>query len=704
MKYKLGIDVGGTFTDFLMLDENGDHAIFKSLSTPKDPNIGVGKGLSAIADYLSMDSAQFLKQVEIIVHGTTITTNAVLTRNGAHTAFITTGGFRDVLNMRRGLRDRQYDSRYAPPEPFIKRRDIYTVEERVDCEGNILTPLNEDELAAIIEKMKGKDYAAIGVSTLFAFMNGENEKRIGEMLREAFPDTYISLSSEILPQVRVYERNSTVALNAYVGPILSRYLNHSRNRLAENGFNGTYLIMQSNGGVMSPEMSSRFAVNTLLSGPAGGPVAGQFVAGIHGLNNLITVDMGGTSFDVCLIKDGQPAITTEGDIGGYRVALPVLDIVTIGAGGGSIASVDASGLLQVGPQSAGADPGPVCYDKGGTEPTVTDVDLVLGYLDPDYFHGGGMKLDKAASTSAIREKVAEKLGITVNEAASGIYKMININMALGVNLVSVAKGHNPRDFAMVVAGGAGPIHAAMIAKDQDIPLIIVPRGSSVFCASGMLMSDLKHDYVHTYTIELAKVNIHRISDICGNLLTEAKSTLRTEGIPEDRIHNSFTVDIRYLGQFNEVNVPLPMASTNQVRGEDIKYLTKLFHQTHDTLYGYSMPGAELELINIRLQSMGETEKPKFQPSPGSGPDASKALKNNRDVFFEGKTVSTPVYDGLLLKHGNMIFGPAIVEEPTTTIVVPPDFDLTCDSFENYVMYRKDEKLKDIIDRLREPYQ
>ena len=704
MKYKLGIDVGGTFTDFLLLDENGDHAIFKTLSTPQDPSIGVEKGFSAIADFLNLESGEFLKQLEIIVHGTTITTNAVLTRNGAKTAFITTRGFRDVLNMRRGLRDRQYDSRYAPPEPFIRRRDIYTVEERVDCDGNILAPLNKDDMAAVMGQMKSKGYAAIGVSTLFAFMNGENEKKIGEMLHEAFPHAYISLSSEILPQVRVYERNSTVALNAYVGPILSRYLDRSRDRLSKNGFDGTYLIMQSNGGVMSPEMSSRFAVNTLLSGPAGGPVAGQFVAGIHGLNNLITVDMGGTSFDVCLIKDGQPAITTEGDIGGYRVALPVLDIVTIGAGGGSIASVDASGLLQVGPQSAGADPGPACYGKGGTEPTVTDVDLMLGYLDPEYFHGGDMKLDPAASAKAIEGRVAKKLGISVNEAASGIYRMININMALGVNLVSVAKGNNPRDFAMVVAGGAGPIHAAMIAKDQDIPLIIVPRGSSVFCASGMLMSDLKHDYVHTYTIELNKADIQRISDICGNLMEEARSTLQAEGIPEDRIHNSFTVDIRYLGQFNEVNVPLPMASTGQVREDDIQYLTELFHQTHDTLYGYSMPGAELELINIRLQSVGETEKPKFQPSPGQGPDASKALKNNREVFFEGKSVSTPVYDGLLLKNGNMVFGPAIVEEPTTTIVVPPDFDLTCDSYENYVMYRKNEKLKDIIDRLRKPYQ
>jgi len=458
--------------------------------------------------------------------------------------------------------------------------------------------------------------------------------------------------------------------------------------------------MQSNGGVMSPELSSRFAVNTLLSGPAGGPVNGLFIGGIHGLDNLITVDMGGTSFDVCLIKDSRPAITTEGETGGYRVALPTLYIETIGAGGGSIASVDATGMLQVGPQSAGADPGPACYGKSGTEPTVTDADLILGYLSPDYFHGGAMKLNKSAAAKAIEERIAGKLGMSVNEAAEGIYKMININMALGVNLVSVAKGHNPRDFALVVAGGAGPIHAAMIARDQEIPLIIVPRGSSVFCASGMLMSDLKHDYVHTYTTELDKVDMNRVNEICSKLLDEAKSTLKTEGIPEDSIRVDFTVDIRYLGQFNEVNVALPMSSEGKVGEEDVKNLVELFHQTHDTLYGYSMAGAELELINIRLQAIGNTEKPKFKPSPRQAPDASKTLKNNRQVFFEGKEVNTPVYDGLMLKHGNMIFGPAIVEEPTTTIVVPPDFDLTCDSYDNYVMYRNDQKLEDIIAKLK----
>lgn len=700
MGYKVGIDVGGTFTDFLLVDEQGNFNLFKTLSTPKDPSIGVTNGLDEMATFLGKSLNTFLGELELIVHGTTITTNAVLTRNGGKTAFITTKGFRDVLNMRRGLRDRQYDGRYNPPPPIVKRRDIFTVEERVDCEGNVVTPLNRADMQSVISKIQSDGYEAVGVSTLFSFINPENEKLMGSMLREAMPEKYISLSNEILPQVRVYERNSTVALNAYVGPILSRYIQQLQKRLNDGGFTGNLLIMQSNGGVMSPEMTSRFAVNTLLSGPAGGPVAGLFFGGIHGLGNLITVDMGGTSFDACLIRNGQPSITIDGEIGGYRVALPTLYIETIGAGGGSIASVDAAGMLQVGPQSAGADPGPACYGKGGTEATVTDADLILGYLDPDYFHGGDMKLDKVAAAQAIEENVAKKLGVSVNEAAAGIYKMININMALGVGLVSVAKGYDPRFLALVVAGGAGPIHAAMIAKDQDIPLILVPRGSSVFCAAGMLMSDLKHDYVRTYAVELDKADRTKINEICSELLNEATDTLSTEGIPQSNIVAEFKADMRYVGQFNEVGVSLPMSASGEVREQDMGYLVEMFHARHDALYGYSMPGAPTELINIRLQARGETAKPAFKPSPNHGPDASKALKNNRQVFFDDGFINTPVYDGRVLKHGNAIFGPAIVEEPTTTIVVPPGYNLACDAYDNYIIYSKTRKLDEIINELK----
>jgi N-methylhydantoinase A len=700
MKYKVGIDVGGTFTDFLLVDDKGNFNLFKTLSTPKDPSIGVMNGLKEMADSLREPLGDFLRDLELIVHGTTITTNAVLTRRGAKTAFVTTKGFRDVLNMRRGLRDRQYDGRYNPPPPIVKRRDIFTVEERIDWQGNVLTPLNEAEVRTLIDRIANDGYEAIGVSTIFSFLNPSNEKRLGEMLRSAFPEKYVSLSSEILPQVRVYERNSTVALNSYVGPILSTYIEQAQKTLLKAGFKGNLLIMQSNGGVMSPEMSRRFAVNTLLSGPAGGPVAGLFFGSIHGLGNLITVDMGGTSFDACLIRDGQPTITIDGEIGGYRVALPTLYIETIGAGGGSIAAVDAAGMLQVGPQSAGADPGPACYGKGGKDATVTDADLILGYLDPNYFHGGNMTLDKAAATKAIEENVANKLGVSVTDAAAGIYNMININMALGVSLVSVAKGYDPRSLALVVAGGAGPIHAAMIAKDQDIPMILVPKGSSVFCAAGMLMSDLKHDYVRTYAVELDKVDKDKVAEICKELLTEAATTLKLEGIPEANIVADFGVDMRYLGQFNEVTISLPMAASGKIREQDIEYLLEMFHGRHDALYGYSMPGAPTELINIRLQAIGQTAKPAFKPIPSAGPDASKALKNNRQVFFETGFVDTPVYDGLALHHGNMIFGPAIVEEPTTTIVVPPDFNLTCDPYDNYIMYSKDRKLDDIIKELK----
>ncbi|MDR3556580.1 MAG: hydantoinase/oxoprolinase family protein [Syntrophobacteraceae bacterium] len=700
MGYKVGIDVGGTFTDFLLVDEQGTFNLFKTLSTPKDPSIGVTNGLNEMAVFLEKSLETFLSELELIVHGTTITTNAVLTRNGAKTAFITTKGFRDVLNMRRGLRDRQYDGRYNPPPPIVKRRDIFTVEERIDCQGNVVTPLNTAETAAVVETIKQNGYEAVGVSTLFSFLNPENEKLLGGMLRDGLPDQYISLSSEILPQVRMYERNSSVALNAYVGPILSKYIQQLEKRLLEGGFQGNLLIMQSNGGVMSPEVTSRFAVNTLLSGPAGGPVAGLFFGAIHGLGNLITVDMGGTSFDACLIREAQPSITIDGEIGGYRVALPTLYIETLGAGGGSIASVDGAGMLQVGPESAGADPGPACYGKGGTNATVTDADLILGYLDPDYFHGGDMKLDKMAATRAIEENVAKKLGVSVNEGAAGIYNMVNINMSLGVNLVSVAKGYDPRFLALVVAGGAGPIHAAMIAKDQDIPLILIPRGSSVFCAAGMLMSDLKHDYVRTHAVELEKVDCSKVAQICTEMLNEATATLRSEGIPEDRILPEFKADMRYLGQFNEVSVSLPMSAQGLVREQDMSYLLEMFHARHDALYGYSMAGAPTELINLRLQARGETVKPTFKPSQNHGPDASKALKNNRQVFFDKGFVNTPVYDGLALHHGNMIFGPAIVEEPTTTIVVPPDYNLQCDTYDNYIMYPKNRKLDEIIGELK----
>ncbi|MBI5445294.1 MAG: hydantoinase/oxoprolinase family protein [Deltaproteobacteria bacterium] len=698
--YRIGIDVGGTFVDFLLVDGEENRSVYKYPSTPENPALGIEQGLREIARSLALTVEQFLGRLELIVHGTTITTNAILTRTGARTAFVTTKGFRDVLNMRRGLRERQYDSRQSPPSPLVRRRDIYTVGERVDSQGSVLAAVSPGELQELAGELEAGGYQAVGVSTMFSFLNPVNERGIGDTLRERLPEAYVSLSSEILPQARFYERNSTVALNAYVGPILSRYLRRAQQYLLANGFRGTFLIMQSNGGAMSADTSSRFAVNTLFSGPAAGPVAGLFFGRAHGLANLITMDMGGTSFDVCLVRNGRPSITTETEIGGYRMALPALDIHPIGAGGGSVAWVDRAGMLRVGPRSAGASPGPACYGLGGTEATVTDADLVLGFLDPDYFLAGRMRLDPAAAVRAIEENVARRLGLSVEEAARGIYEVVNANMASEVNLVSIAKGYDPRDFPLVVAGGAGPIHAAMIARDQESPLVIVPRNSSVFCASGLLMSDIKHDYVRTYVTEFGGADLGRLERLCAELLAEAVADVEREGLSRRNAEFAFSTDVRYLGQFNELVVSLPVPEDGRLEAQHLEALEASFHRRHRERYGYSLPDAAVELVNVRLRSTGRMKSPTLVPGPRHGADASGALKGQRRAFFEGGFVVAPVYDGLRLHHGNTVLGPAIVEEPTTTIVVHPEFKLVCDRFDNYIMLPRGRLFEEVLEDLK----
>jgi N-methylhydantoinase A len=687
MGYRIGVDIGGTFTDLLVADGGAQARVYKSPTTPEDPSIGFFRGLERAARDRGLSLADFLPEVDSIVHGTTITTNAVLTGDGATTGFVTTKGFRDVLNMRRGLKERQFD-KYPPPAPVVPRHRIQVVEERITKTGEVLVALNEDDARSAARALRAEDVEAVAVSCLWSFRNPAHEERIGEILQEELPDAYVSLSTEVLPQIRVYERHSTTALNAYVGPVLKRYLARLEEALAESGFTGTLLIMQSNGGVMSPQLAQRFASNTLLSGPAGGPLAGVFYASTHGLRNAITIDMGGTSFDVALVRDGTPTVTTEGQIGGHRVASPILDIHTIGAGGGSIAWIDTGGLLAVGPKSAGADPGPACYGRGGEEPTVTDADLLLGYLDPDFFHGGELRLDVEAARRAIR-RLAEPLEMAETEVANGIFEIVNANMAAALSVVSVQRGQDPREYMLVVAGGAGPIHAAAIARELEIPLILVPRESSVFCAAGMLISDLKHDYVRTYARDLDAVDEAEVDRLYADMAATAVETLAGEGVARDRVELAHSADLRYIGQFNEVEVPR--------EGDTVA----AFHGRHDALYGYSMPGAPVELINLRVSARGTTDKPRFEGSGYAGEDASAALKDRRRAYFDGEYAEVAVYDGLRLRHGNVVNGPAIVEQPTTTIVLPEDFDLRCDEFDNYLIHPKGEQIEELRARLIE---
>lgn len=684
--FRVGIDVGGTFTDFLVTDQHGESRIFKSPTTPRDPTEGVFSGLRTAAESYDKSFATFLAEVETIVHGTTITTNATLTGKGAKTGFITTSGFRDILNMRRGLRENQYDSKSAPPPPLVPRHLIGAVAERINCDGEVLTPLNETEVRQWARKFKDEGVEAVAISFLWSFINPVHEKRAAEIVREEMGDAYISLSCEVLPQIRLYERHSTTVLNAYSGPPLSRYLGKLEDALAKAGFKGILLIMQSNGGVMSPQVTSRFAVNTLLSGPAAGPIAGIHYGKIHNVDNIIACDLGGTSFDVALVKNGTPVVTSEGSVGGYRVAVPMLDIHTIGAGGGSIAWVDDGGMLRVGPQSAGADPGPACYGNGGENPTTTDADLILGYLDPTYFHGGKLSLDVEAARRAIKTKVADPLGIDLITAADGIYRITNAHMGAAIGVVSVQRGLDPREFALIVAGGAGPIHASPIAEELGIDTILVPRESSVFCAAGMLLSDLKHDYVRTYPVDTAKIDFARAAKLCQEVGSQAVETLKSEGIPEERISLAFAADLRYVGQFNEVEVAA--FPGGHVDAETVRRMIQAFHERHDSLFGYSMAEAPVELINLRLTARGTTIKPQFKEMKSGGKDATHARKGSRQAYFGGRFIDVDVYDGLKMAPGNCLSGPAIVEQPTTTIIVTAGYDLVCDRYGNYVLNAK----------------
>ena len=688
MKFKIGVDVGGTFTDFLLMDDSGRAEVFKVLSTPHDPSIAVFDGFGEMARAKGLSLPDFLRNVEIIVHGTTVTTNAVLTGNVSKTGLLTTKGFRDALQMRRGIREELYNNKYLPPKPLVPRYLRLPVDERVDYAGNIVRKLNPTDVYKAIETFKEKSVEAVAICFMHSYANNRNELEAEKIVKEALSGAYISVSCKVLPQVRFYERVSTTVLNAAVGPILRRYLEALTKKLSETSFKGVLLIMQSNGGVTSPQVAVEMAASTLLSGPAAAPVAGLIYASVHNFSNFITIDMGGTSFDACLIKDARPLVTTEGTINRYAIALPMMEINTIGAGGGSIAWIDEGGLLRMGPQSAGANPGPVCYGLGGTEPTCTDADLVLGYLNSDYFAGGRMRLDYEKAKQAIEQKIAAPLNLSVTEAAYGMFQIMNVNMASGIREITIERGYDPREFPLVCAGGAGPIHAGMIAKELEINTILIPKESSIFCAAGMLLSDLRHDFVRSYHSLFSKeaIDLKKFISLIEDMEREASATLLSENIPKERHLFRYSLDLRYVGQYHEVNVPVEQYEIKDFIEESVK---DKFHTAHDRLYGYSLKeeNTEIELVNIRLSATGITQKPSFRPERYQGKDSSRWLKGKRRAFIPSEMdfIEIPVYDGTKMGYGNYLRGPALIEQPNTTVFVPSGFELECDQLGSFLL-------------------
>ncbi len=703
--YRVGIDVGGTFTDLTLWSPSEGLRTFKTLSTPHDPSVAVTDGLELMARAEGISTEALAKRVGFIVHGTTVTTNAVLTRSGATCGLITTAGVRDALEMRRGVREAQYDNRYRNVVPLVPRRRRLPVSGRLDFKGEEITALDPAEVKAAAEQLAAEGVGAVAVCFMNAFANPAHERAAAEIVRAALPDAYVSVSSEVLPTIRFYDRVSTVALDAYIGPVLRTYLSRLTDRLEAVGFGGVLLIMQSNGGVAAPELTARRPATTLLSGPAAGPRAAATYAELAAdegsaaedragrrlrQKDCVVMDMGGTSFDAALVRGGAAALNSTGSIDRLRIALPMLDITTVGAGGGSIGWLDAGGLMRMGPASAGASPGPACYGREGELPTCTDADLVLGYLDPGFFAGGRMQLDLERAEAAIRTHLAEPLGLSVPEAAAGMYRIINTNMAHGVREITVKRGLDPREFPMVVAGGAGGVHACMIADELEMPTLLVPPTASVLCATGMLLCDLQHDFVRSFVSPLDTLDLSALLAVVEEMSEEGGRLLREEGA-EGAEHQA-ALDLRYLQQYHEVTVPIPAET---LAAGDFDAMAEAFHEAHDRLYGYSLrtEGTALELINVRLRSLGRTSRPTLPRPPTGGPDPGDALKGHRRAYVpETRTFAElPVYDAHRLLAGNRVEGPALLERSDTTVFLSAGYSARIDRHGSVVIRRRTEE-------------
>ncbi len=660
--YRIGIDVGGTFTDLVAVDDLGRVTLAKSVSTPADPSLGVMEGLRLLAAELGQDLPAVLAETERVVHGTTVATNALLERKGAKVGLLTTEGHRDILEMREGLKDDRYNLRMPPPVPLVPRALRIGVRERMRFDGTVETPLNRKSLEAGIRQLARARVNAIGVCYLHAYRDPRHELATRRAVGKRMPEAYISLSSEVLPQIKEYERVCTTVVNAYVGPALSSYLGNLAERLKASGYQGHVLIMQSHGGVAPIADSARLAAAAILSGPAGGIAGSRYCARLLAQGNLISFDMGGTSTDISLLEGGEPTLTGDKVVGGTKIALPSIDIHTLGAGGGSIARVDPGGILHVGPESAGADPGPACYGKGGAAATVTDANMVLGYLDAGNFLGGRSRLDPDAALTVV-EKVAKQLGCSTLVAAEGIHRVVNTNMAEGMRIVSVRRGVDPRRFALLAFGGAAGLHITEVARRLEITRVVVPRMAAVLSAWGMLATDLRYEFVRTHVGEVRRVGADELRRLFAEMETEGRRRLAAAFTGPVSIRRS--LDMRYGEQIFEISVPLDGVDVNAP--DLMEQIVERFHRRHEELYTYSAPGQEVVLVNGRLAVIGEL--PTLPAEPVIETKGTLRPSGGRRVYL-GTWVDVPVYDLDRVSPGHEVKGPAVFESATTTVLVP----------------------------------
>ncbi len=677
MDYRLGVDVGGTFTDVALLNtQTGELAVAKIPSTPKNPSEGVTNGIETICDKENIKT----KSISNFIHGTTVATNTTLEYKGAKTALITTKGFRDLLHIGRQTRPDLYDFWERRPDPLIPRNLRFTLEERAYSKGKILKELDSQNVRDVVNTIDDRDVTSIAVCLLHSYANPTHEQEVKQIIQEEYPEAYVSISSEILPEFREYERMSTTVINAYVMPAIESYIKILRDKIHEIGVSSDLYIMQSNGGIIPSEDAMQKSASTILSGPAGGVLGGQLIANLTGAKNSITVDMGGTSFDMCLLDEGKPNYTTESEIGSHPIKLPMIDVKTIGSGGGSIAWIDKGNALRVGPTSAGADPGPVCYGKGGEEPTVTDANLVLGRLNTDSTLIGEMKIDKASE--AIKLKIAEPLNLSLTEAAKGIVDVTNANMVRGIRGVSVEKGYDPRKFSLIAFGGAGPLHAVDLARELNIDEVIIPPSPGISSAIGMLTADIRNDHVRTYLQSVSELDTNNLNSLYKEMEKTASEELAEQQVKPRNMILERKADMRYKGQSYELQVQI---SGRNLTDEDITNLRNRFHQEHEEAYGYRIPEEEIEFVSARITALGKVPNPALKKEKHYHKKPETAQKMTREVYFQDKFVETPVFDRSKMAPGNALEGPAIIEQIDSTAVILPGQNAHMDGYKNIII-------------------
>ncbi|MFV9505679.1 MAG: hydantoinase/oxoprolinase family protein [Oscillochloridaceae bacterium umkhey_bin13] len=697
-RYRFGFDIGGTFTDFVLCDtSSGALYTYKTLTTPDEPGRAVIEGWQALLAQVGAEGSQ----VELSIHGTTLITNALIERKGARTALVTTAGFADTLDTQREMRYDIYDLHSPPVTPLVPRSMRCEVEERMNAFGEVVTPLNEASLEALAAFIERTDPQAVAIGFLHAYRNGSHEQQVAAFLRERFPNLALALSFEVAPEIREYERLSTTVANAYVQPLAQRYVLALEQQLQRLGYPRDLYLMLSSGGITVAETAARFPIRLVESGPAAGALAAIFYGNLTGHPNLVSFDMGGTTAKLCVINQGQAQMTHTFEIArrhrfkrgsGLPVRIPAIELIEIGAGGGSIARLDDLGLLKVGPHSAGADPGPACYGRGGTQPTVTDANLLLGYLNPDYFLGGRLRLDRAAAEAAMTP-LAAQLERSVAEAAYGIYRVVNESMIAATRVHVAERGVDPRMVRLMAFGGAGPAHADALARALKMQGYLIPTNAGVASALGFLTAPTAFDLARTVAGPVTAAGLADLDTVFAELEAEGRATLARAGVSEDAMHFGPSMDLRHVGQGHEVTVRLPAGRLADLGLEGVR--TAFFAQ-YEAIYGYAHRHLGLEVMTLRLTASGGTPELRLEGVGMDATSAERAIKNRRPIFVGpwGRFADVPVYDRYQLRGGAVLTGPCLIEEPDSTAVIGPDVTVEVDAYLNLIATFVDQAKQD----------